>query len=64
MGGPAHHTALLSGRRFDPERYESLLVHGSLAPGEESLAYLAADEGAKTLFVPELAQPVNPIRDA
>ena len=32
MGGPAHIAALLSGRRFDPGRYETLLVHGSLAP--------------------------------
>jgi glycosyltransferase involved in cell wall biosynthesis len=64
MGGPAQQAALLSGQRFDPERYETLLVHGSLAPGEDSMSYLAEAEGAKTLFVPELAQPVNPIRDA
>jgi glycosyltransferase involved in cell wall biosynthesis len=64
MGGPAHQTALLSGRRFDPERYETLLVHGTLAPGEEAMSYLAEAEGAKTLFIPELAQPVNPINDA
>jgi glycosyltransferase involved in cell wall biosynthesis len=64
MGGPAHQASLLSGRRFDPERYETLLVHGSLASGEKSMAYLAEGEGAKTLFVPELAPPLNPIRDA
>jgi glycosyltransferase involved in cell wall biosynthesis len=64
MGGPAHQASLLSGRRFDPERYETLLVHGSVAPGEESMAYLAAEEGARTVFVPELAQPMHPARDA
>jgi glycosyltransferase involved in cell wall biosynthesis len=49
---------------LDPDRYETVLVHGSVAPGEESMAYLAADEGARTVFVPELAQPMNPVRDA
>ena len=64
MGGPAHIAALLSGRRFDPDRYETLLVHGSLAPGEESLAGLAEEEGATMHHLPELQQPVQPLRDA
>lgn len=64
MGGPAHIAALLSGRRFDPDRYEALLVHGSLAPGEESLAGLAEEEGATMRHLPELQQPVQPLRDA
>lgn len=64
MGGPAHIAALLGGRRFHPDRYETLLVHGSLAPGEESLAELAEEEGARTRFLPELQQPVQPLRDA
>ncbi len=63
MGGPAHIAALLSGRRFGPGRYETLLVHGSLAPGEESLAELAEEEGATMLHLPELQQPVQPLRD-
>jgi glycosyltransferase involved in cell wall biosynthesis len=63
MGGPAHIAALLSGRRFDPGRYETRLVHGSLAPGEESLAELAEEEGATMRHLPELQQPVQPLRD-
>ena len=63
MGGPAHQASYLSGRRFHPDRYETLLVHGRLAPGEESMADLAAAEGAETLHLPCLQQPVNPIRD-
>jgi glycosyltransferase involved in cell wall biosynthesis len=63
MGGPAHQAALLSGRRFDPERYETLLAHGSLAPGEASLADLSRDEGATMRFVGELRQPIDPLRD-
>lgn len=63
MGGPAHVAALLGGRRLDPERFETLLVHGSLAPGEASLADLAEQEGARMLRLPELQQPVKPGRD-
>jgi len=64
MGGPAHVAALLSGRRFDPDRYEALLVHGSLAAGEASLADLAEEEGARMRFLADLQQPVSPRRDS
>ena len=64
MGGPAHQAALLSGRRFYPDRYETLLVHGTIAPGEASLADLAEEAGATMKFVSELRQPVHPLRDS
>lgn len=64
MGGPAHQAALLSGRRFHPDRYETLLVHGAPAPGEASLADLSEAEGATMRFVSELRQPVQPFRDS
>jgi glycosyltransferase involved in cell wall biosynthesis len=64
LGGPAHQASLLSGRRLDPERYQTLLVHGRTAPGEESMADLAQAEGAETVYVPSLRQPVSPLHDA
>lgn len=64
MGGPAHQAALLSGRRFFPDRYETLLVHGSLPAGEASLADLSREEGATMRFLPELSPSVRPTRDA
>ena len=64
LGGPAHQASLLSGRRFHPDRYETLLVHGQTAPGEESMADLAEREGAETLYVPSLRQPVSPLHDS
>lgn len=64
MGGPAHHVSLLSGHRLDAERFETLLVHGRLAPGEESLERIAARERARTVFVSELMQPLSPADDA
>ncbi|HSB54050.1 MAG TPA: hypothetical protein VLD58_06825, partial [Gemmatimonadales bacterium] len=61
LGGPAHQASYLSGRRFHPDRYETLLVHGRPAPGEESMADLAESEGAETIYLPSLRQPVNPL---
>lgn len=64
LGGPAHQAALLSGRRLDQERFETLLVHGRLAPGEQSMAYLAEREGARMHYLPTLGPTVRPNRDA
>jgi len=64
MGGPAHQAALLSGRRFFPERYETLLVHGSLPAGEESLADLSREEGARMRFLGDLRTPIDPLHDS
>jgi glycosyltransferase involved in cell wall biosynthesis len=64
MGGPAHQAALLSGRRFFPERYETLLVHGSLPEGEESLADLSREEGATMRFLGDLRTPIDPLHDS
>lgn len=63
MGGPAHHVSLLSGRRFDTERYETLLVHGEVGAGERSLAELADREGARTVYLPQLGPSLHPLRD-
>lgn len=64
MGGPAHVVALLGGRRLDRARFQSLLAHGSLAPGEASLIEAASMEGAPMRFLPSLQQPLDPRRDA
>jgi glycosyltransferase involved in cell wall biosynthesis len=63
LGGPAHQASLLSGRRLDPERYETLLVYGAVPPDEQSMADLASREGARTEFLPSLMQPVRPQHD-
>lgn len=63
MGGPAHQVALLSGRRLDPERYETLLVHGELAPGEASAEHLAKQEGARLVPIPTLSPQISPLED-
>lgn len=63
MGGPAKHVGILSGRRMESRGYQTLLAHGSLAPGEESLEDYAESEGADLAFIPELVQPIKPASD-
>ena len=64
LGGPAHQVALLSGRRFYPDRYETVLVHGRLPDGEESAADISHREGARLRYLPTLGQPVSPVEDS
>jgi glycosyltransferase involved in cell wall biosynthesis len=64
LGGPAQQASLLSGRRMSPERFETLLVHGQLAEGEESMMDLSVREGATERFLSKLVQPISPVRDS
>jgi glycosyltransferase involved in cell wall biosynthesis len=62
MGGPALHVAYLaSGLR---ERgYQTTLVAGSLARGEDSMAFVAEELGVAIERVPELGREIAPLRD-
>jgi glycosyltransferase involved in cell wall biosynthesis len=62
MGGPAHHVSLLSGL-LDQDRYETLLLHGAVGPGEASLDELARERHAQLGVVRGLGPELNPVRD-
>jgi glycosyltransferase involved in cell wall biosynthesis len=62
MGGPAHHVSLLSGL-LDQDRYDTLLAHGAVGPGEASLDDLARRRHAQLEVVPGLGPELNPLRD-
>src|SRR3954466_7420098 len=62
MGGPAHHVTLLSGL-LDHDRYETLLLHGEVGPGEASLIDLAQERHAKLEVVPGLGPELSPPND-
>ena len=64
MGGPAHQACLLSGRRMDRSKYETLLVHGRVGAGEESLENLIADEDVDQVRLESLSPAINPRADA
>jgi glycosyltransferase involved in cell wall biosynthesis len=63
MGGPAHHVGLLGGL-LDPERYETLLLHGCVGEGEASLADSVRARGAALSEVPGLRPELRPHDDA
>lgn len=62
MGGPAHHVGFLSGL-LDPERYETLLLHGEIGAGEAQLSTTADRYGVRRETVPGLRPELRPLDD-
>ena len=62
MGGPALHVAYLSAG-LDERGYETTLVAGTLARGEESMARVAEDRGVEIVVLPELSREIAPLHD-
>ena len=58
MGGPSHHVGLL-GSQLDPERYETLLLHGEVGSGEDSLEDEVRARGVAMARVPGLSPEVR-----
>jgi glycosyltransferase involved in cell wall biosynthesis len=63
IGGPAYHVSLLSGL-LDPDAYETLLVAGTVGPGEGSFEDLAERYGARLQTLATLGPELHPVRDA
>ena len=63
MGGPALHVAYLAHGLRD-RGYETTLVAGTLARGEDSMAYVAEDLGVRVEALPELSREISPVQDA
>src|SRR3954468_17277652 len=62
MGGPAHHVGYLSGL-LDPERYETLLLHGAVGSGEAELSATADLFNVRRETVPGLRPELGPQDD-
>src|SRR5437016_10645023 len=63
MGGPALHVAYLTAGLAE-RGYETTLVAGSLARGEDSMAFDADELGIEVERIEELHREISPIRDA
>ena len=63
MGGPALHVAYLSSGLRE-RGYATTLVAGSLARGEESMAFVARELGVQVISIAELHREISPLRDA
>src|SRR3954463_1992070 len=62
MGGPALHVAYLTGGLRE-RGYETTLVAGSLARGEDSMAFVAEAHGVEIVPIDELGREISPFRD-
>jgi glycosyltransferase involved in cell wall biosynthesis len=63
MGGPALHVAYLTAGLAE-RGYETTLVAGSLARGEDSMAFVADELGIEVERLEELHREISPIRDS
>lgn len=61
-GGPALHVAYLSAG-LEERGYETMLVAGSLARGEGSMAYVADQRGVDVVHLPDLHREISPLHD-
>jgi glycosyltransferase involved in cell wall biosynthesis len=62
MGGPALHVAYLAAGLRE-RGYETTVVAGDLAKGEESMAYVAEGLGVRVTTLPGLHREIAPLRD-
>ena len=62
VGGPALHVAYLTAGLAD-RGYETILVAGTLTRGEESMASVALERGARIETLDDLHREVSPLRD-
>jgi glycosyltransferase involved in cell wall biosynthesis len=63
MGGPALHVSYLSAGLAE-RGYRTTLVAGSLARGEDSMAFVAEELGVPIVKIRELHREIAPVRDA
>jgi glycosyltransferase involved in cell wall biosynthesis len=63
VGGPALHVAYLTEGLAD-RGYDTTLVTGSLARGEESMSQVAENRGARIVMLPHLARDISLLNDA
>ncbi len=63
MGGPAIHVSNLAAG-LETRGYHTTLVAGSLARGEDSMAFLAERLGVSVVSVPEIQREISALHDA
>jgi glycosyltransferase involved in cell wall biosynthesis len=61
VGGPAKHVVWLS--KLRSEDWETLLVAGTVPPGEDDMGYFAMEQGVTPIFVPEMSREIS-VKDA
>jgi glycosyltransferase involved in cell wall biosynthesis len=59
VGGPARHVAWLTAATRKAG-IESLLVAGSVPPGEDDMTYFAIEQGITPVIIPEMSREISP----
>ena len=59
VGGPAKHVVWLTQGLQSPE-WSSVLVAGTVPPGEEDMSYFADTMGVTPVFMPEMSREISP----
>jgi glycosyltransferase involved in cell wall biosynthesis len=61
VGGPAKHVVWLT-QGLQTAEYQSVLVAGTVPPGEDDMGYFATDMGVMPILVPEMSREIS-VRD-
>ncbi|MBD0326061.1 MAG: glycosyltransferase, partial [Pyrinomonadaceae bacterium] len=59
VGGPARHVVWLT-KGLQPPDYETLLVAGTVPPGEDDMGYFAAQNGVVPNIIPQMSREISP----
>jgi glycosyltransferase involved in cell wall biosynthesis len=59
VGGPAKHVVWLTEGLTAPQ-FDSLLIAGTVPPGEADMSYFAAESGVAPLFLPQMSREISP----
>jgi len=62
VGGPAKHVVWLT-KGLSAPQFESLLIAGTVPPGEDDMGYFATEMGVTPIFVPEMSREIS-LKDA
>ncbi len=63
VGGPARHVAWLTADLGPRAEYESVLVAGTVPPGEDDMSYFAQSLGVRPVIIPEMSREIS-VKDA
>src|SRR5688572_23679621 len=58
VGGPARHVVWLTAGLQRPD-WDTLLVAGTVPPGEEDMGYFAAEHNVVPLLIPEMSREIS-----
>jgi glycosyltransferase involved in cell wall biosynthesis len=59
VGGPARHVVFLT-QAMQNDKFDSVLVSGSVPEGEEDMSYFAAEHGVVPIIIPEMSRELSP----